>query len=447
MDLLTGNVRQLYFRYLGAAFGSSLTSSIYGIVGMAMVGQYQGPDGSAALAVVAPVWNIIYSLGLLTGIGGSVLFSTARGSGKGEGDRENEYFTAALLGSVVLAALCWAAVVFFDRQLLLLFGAEETLLPLAQSYLLPVKFTVPLFLFNQMLSAFLRNDGAPGLTTAAVLAGGVFNVFGDFLFVFPMDMGIFGAGLATAMGAAITFCVQLTHFFSRRNTLRLVRPTRLAGKLRKIAVTGFSSFFIDVAMGILTVLFNRQIMRYAGTDALAVYGVIVNISTFVQCCAYSTGQAAQPILSMNYGAGLGGRIRGVLRCALAAVAFFSLVWTALTLAVPEGFIRVFMAPTAAVLAIAPAIFRRYCLSFLLLPLNIFSTYYFQALMKPGAAFFVSVSRGLVISGILIHLLPAAFGPDALWLAMPITELLVAVPVALLMRRTDRSLPEAGAAAE
>ena len=153
MDLLTGNVRQLYFRYLGAAFGSSLTSSIYGIVDMAMVGQYQGPDGSAALAVVAPVWNIIYSLGLLTGIGGSVLFSTARGSGKGEGDRENEYFTAALLGSVVLAALCWAAVVFFDRQLLLLFGAEETLLPLAQSYLLPVKFTVPLFLFNQMLSA------------------------------------------------------------------------------------------------------------------------------------------------------------------------------------------------------------------------------------------------------------------------------------------------------
>ena len=93
MDLLTGNVRQIYFRYLGAAFGSSLTSSIYGIVDMAMVGQYQGPDGSAALAVVAPVWNIIYSLGLLTGIGGSVLFSTARGSGKGEGDRENEYFT------------------------------------------------------------------------------------------------------------------------------------------------------------------------------------------------------------------------------------------------------------------------------------------------------------------------------------------------------------------
>ena len=440
MELLTGNVKKLYFRYLSAAFGSSLISSIYGIVDMAMVGQYQGPDGSAALAVVAPVWNIIYSLGLLTGIGGSVLFSAARGSRRGE--RENEYFTAALLGSLLLAALCWTAVVFFDRELLLLFGAEEHLLPLAQRYLLPIKCTVPLFLFNQMLSAFLRNDGAPGLTTAAVLTGGIFNVFGDYFFVFPMDMGIFGAGLATAIGSFLTFCVLLSHFFSKRNTLRLVWPSRLADKLQCIAVTGFSSFFIDVAMGILTVLFNRQIMRYAGTEALAVYAVIVNISTFVQCCAYSVGQAAQPILSMNYGAGLGRRIRSVLRYALLVAGFFSLFWTALTLAVPEGFIRVFMAPTAAVLSIAPAIFRRYCLSFLLLPLNIFSTYYFQSLMRPGASFFISVSRGLVISGILIHLLPAVFGTDALWFAMPATELLVAIPVVLLMLQTTRHLPEA-----
>ena len=82
MDLLTGNVRKLYFKFLSAAFGSALISSIYGMVDMAMVGQYQGPDGAAALAVVAPVWNIIYSLGLLTGIGGSVLFSARRGGGQ-----------------------------------------------------------------------------------------------------------------------------------------------------------------------------------------------------------------------------------------------------------------------------------------------------------------------------------------------------------------------------
>ena len=105
MDLLHGRIRTLYVKYLSAAFGSALISSIYGIVDMAMVGQYQGPDGTAALAVVAPVWNIIYSLGLLMGIGGSVIFSTKRGSGERDGDSGNEYFTAAVIGSVLLAAL------------------------------------------------------------------------------------------------------------------------------------------------------------------------------------------------------------------------------------------------------------------------------------------------------------------------------------------------------
>lgn len=181
-------------------------------------GQYQGPEGTAALAIVAPVWNIIYSLGLLTGIGGSVLLSAARGAGRQkEGD---EYFTAALAGTVFFAAVSWLAIAFFDAPLLRLFGARDALLPLAQQYLLPVKFVVPLFLFNQMLAAFLRNDGEPGLATAAVLAGGVFNVFGDYFFVFTCDMGVFGAGLATAIGSGITFTVMLSHFFSRRCTLR-----------------------------------------------------------------------------------------------------------------------------------------------------------------------------------------------------------------------------------
>ena len=345
------------------------------------------------MAVVAPVWNIIYSLGLLMGIGGSVLFSTLRGESSGNERRSNELFSAAVLGTALLAGLTWLAVIFFDRQLLLLFGAEETLLPLAQRYVLPIKFIVPSFLFTQLLSAFLRNDGNPGLATKAVLFGGFFNIFGDIFFVFVLDMGIMGAGIATAMGSVFSLLIMASHFFSKKCTLRFVWPKGLAGKLKKICVTGFSTFFIDVAMGILTVLFNRQILKYLGTDALSVYGIIINVSTFVQCRAYSIGQAAQPILSNNFGAGKGDRIRELQRYTLATAAAFALVWTAVCMTVPNGFVRVFMAPTDAILAIAPGIIRRYALSFLLLPLNIYSTYYFQALMKPGISLAVSVARG------------------------------------------------------
>ena len=437
MDLLRGSIRSIYFKYLAAAFGSALISSIYSLVDMAMVGQYQGPSGTAALAVVAPIWNIIYSLGLLTGIGGSVLLSTARGGG--EEKRGNEYFSVSLAATLVLAAASWLAVGVLEVPMLRLFGADEALLPLAQAYLRPIRFVIPLFPLNQMLAAFLRNDGAPGLATAGVLAGGIFNVFGDYVFVFPMDMGIFGAGLATAMGAVITFVVMLTHFFSRKNTLRLVRPTGLLHKLNKVLVTGFSTFLVDVAMGVLTMLFNRQIMAYLGADALSIYGIIVNISTIVQCCAYSVGQAAQPILSVNFGAGRGDRIRQALRYYLLPAGAFALVWTALMLAVPNVFIRIFMAPTDAILAMAPFIMRSYGLSFLLLPFNIFSTYYFQALMKPGASFLISISRGIVVSAALICLLPL-IAANAIWFAMPITEAVVAVAAAVLTMRYTRALP-------
>ena len=124
-----------------------------------------------------------------------------------------------------------------------------------------------------MLAAFLRNDNDPALATAAVLSGGVFNVFGDWFFVFPCNMGLYGASLATALDSVVSFCVMLTHFFKRTNTLRLVRTTSFFRKLSKISVIGFSSFFIDVAMGILTILFNRQIMKYLGSDALAIYKI------------------------------------------------------------------------------------------------------------------------------------------------------------------------------
>ena len=441
MNFLTSKIRPMYFKYLAAAFGSALISSIYGVVDMAMVGQYQGADGTAALAVVSPVWNIIYSLGLLMGIGGSVVFSNLRGKSEENHKKSNEYFTAALIGVAALAVITWVIVIFFDRQLLLLFGAEETLLPLARRYIFPVKFVVPSFLFTQLMAAFLRNDGNPALATRAVLFGGFFNVFGDYFFVFAMDMGITGAGLATAMGSVFSLLIMLTHFRSKKNTLKLKKPENLFFMLKTISITGFSTFFIDVAMGILTMLFNRQILKYLGTEALSVYGIIINISTFVQCCAYSIGQASQPIISTNLGAGKGERISQILKYALGTAAVFGLIWTALAEFAPTLFVNIFMTPTENILAIAPNIIRSYGISFILLPLNIFSTYYFQALMKPATSFVVSVSRGALISGIFIYLLPAIAGADAIWFSMPLTELIVTIYVIAMIIKYTKQLPK------
>lgn len=385
-------------------------------------------------------WNIIYSLGLLMGIGSSVIFSTLKGKSEKEYQNGNEYFSVAVIGAAFLSVIAWTVIVLFDREFLLFFGTEENLLHLAENYMVPIKFVVPCFLFVQMLAAFLRNEKNPTLATIGVLSGGIFNVFGDYVFVFIFEMGIFGAGLATAIGSVISCVVMLTHFFSKRNSLHFVKPAKKFSKWKEILVTGFPTFFIDVAMGILTILFNRQIMKYLGTNALSVYGIIVNVSTFVQCCAYGVGQASQPIVSVNYGAKLGMRIKETLKYALYSVAFFSLFWTVLSLLVPNMFIRIFMTPTQEILRIAPAIISCYGLSFLFLPFNIFSTYYFQAILKSKVSFIISVTRGLILSGILIFILPL-INVDYLWLTMPLTELFVAMFAVITMVRYTKHLPE------
>jgi len=431
-NLLQGDIRKTYFKYLIAAFGSAMISCIYGMVDAAVVGHDIGPLGSATLAVILPIWTIIYSLGLLIGIGGSVAYSYCKGQDKIH--KANAYFTLSLALTSLVGILCWLGIVIFDDELLYLFGADDTILPLAKEYLLTIKFVIPAFPFTQMLAAFLRNDNAPGLAAKAVLIGGVFNIFGDLFFVFGLNMGIFGAGLATAMGACISVIVMLVHFFTKKNTIHLTKVYGPVHKSKILTTNGFSSFVSDVAMGIVAMLFNRQIMRFFGSEALAVYGVVVQITVLVQCSTYGVGQAAQPIITTNFGAEKYMRVRETNKHGIMTAGVFGLAWIVASMLFPNAFVHLYMRPTENVLAMAPAIIRIYGLSFLLLPINIYSTYYFQSVMKPITALIVSLARGVVLCSALVYVLPALLGSSAIWWVMPITELLVAIYALLSMKR-------------
>lgn len=435
MDLLNGNVKKVYFKYLTASFGSALIVAIYSIVDCAMVGQYEGANGVAALATVAPIWNIIYSLGMLFGIGGAVLMSTARGNGDKE--KGDSIYSISFIGAAVIAVIIWIVIWIFGDNLLRFFGADDTLLVYANKYLKWIKVTVPLFVFGQFFAAFIRNDHAPLTATIAVLSGGIFNVVGDYFFVFVLDMGITGAGLATALGQVLSFTILCSHFFTKKCTLRFGRPRNFILYMKDIISTGFATFFIDIAMGILSVMFNNQIMRYSGSAALAVYGVIINVSTLVQSCAYGIGQAAQPIISVNYGAKKQDRIKEASRYSMYSIIVVSAVWTVISMAIPTALIKIFMTPTAEVLRIGPAIIRCYSLSFILLPFNIYSTYYFQAVLKTKESFLVSILRGMILSGICIFAFPVLMGANSLWFAMPVTELITTIYIIILIKKTNK----------
>lgn len=441
MNILKDNLKKLYPKYLFAALGSGIISSIYTLVDTIMIGQYEGPSGSAALAVVLPMYTIIFSIGLLFGVGGAVLMSVARG--KGDAREGNRYFTVSLIALGGVIAVIWALLFLFDEPLLRIFGGEGDVLELSRNYFFWIKLGLPVFTFGPFLACFVRNDGNPVLATAATLTGGVWNIIGDYLLIFVFDLGMTGAAIATITGQILSMLVLLSHFLTKRRKLALVRPTGYFRGMGQVMYAGLASFAVDLSAGVLVIFFNNRIMFYLGQDALAVYGVAVNIFMLVQCLAYGVGQASQPIISENFGADQFDRVKQTVRMSILVSFLLSGLGLLFAESIPVLLVRAFMDSTPEVEAIAPEIIRIYCLGFVFMPFNVFSLYFFQSVMRASSAWIVAIVRGIGLSSLFVFLLPVLFGGKAIWWAMPLTELLVFLIDFFLIRyylKSSKALP-------
>lgn len=435
MNLLTGSIGKIFRKYMISACGSALIVSIYSMVDIMCVGQYEGPGGAAALACITPMWSIFISIGMLFGIGGAVRMSFCRGEGrKDDGDR---YFTVSLIVGLILSALITVGAITFHEPLLRLFGADDSLIQCAMEYSKWIFPVLSCFLMAQVLMAFIRNDGAPMLCTAAILTGGVLNMVLDVLFVFGFDMGAGGAGLATAIGQTVGILILLTYFFRKKCTLRLVRPVRFLRTALEAVQAGFAPFLVDMSYGIAVAMFNNQVMRYGSAVELAVYGAVSSIAIMFQSLFYGVGQALQPIVSVNFGARQTERVRQVLRLALRAAAVMSVVFFALSELLPGPFLRLYMDVSDSVMAVGPGIVRTYAVSFLLMGVNVVVSYYLQSILQNRASMVISISRGFLFCAVFLYALPALFGLNAIWWTMPLTELCTFF-LAICLIRTKRA---------
>jgi Na+-driven multidrug efflux pump len=297
-----------------------------------------------------------------------------------------------------------------------------------------VIIAIPFFIVGVLLSAFIRNDNAPFLVMLSVIFGGMLNIFGDVFFVFTCNMGIEGAGLATMLGQAAAFIVLCTHFFNKKCKLRIVRPKRITNKLIQIISMGFSPFIVDLSFGFVVFCFNNQIMRYSDSTYLAIFGAIVSATVLIQSLFYGVGQAIQPIVSANFGVKNLYHVRIVLRYSIITVFIMGVIFFTLLFCFPDTLLRMFMHTTGEILRIGPKIVRIYSFAYLLMGMNIIGSYYLQALKQSKKAFIISLLRGFVIYLILVFLLPAIAGFNAIWLTIPLTEFLALFFVVKLLKK-------------
>ena len=436
MDLLKTDITKLYRGYLVPSLSAAIVTSVYSFVDMIAIGRGVGPDGAAALSIATPIFGVVSFFGLLCGVGSSIYLGKARGEGRIE--KSNAYFSTSLLLTILFTVLVWAGFNLFSTQIYILFGAKETLMPFIKSYTDLIVWTMPLFILSSYLSCVVRSDGAPNKVMAAVIIGGIFNIFGDWFFVFPMDWGMFGAALATVLRTVMQFVILCSHFFSKSCCLKLVKPFRPSRAIHNVLLAGFSAGVIDIAFIVLTVILNKQILRYGGEAALAVFGVVITCSSMFQHLFSGVGQAIQPIVSMNFGAGQFDRIRKIDKLSAITALLMGVAFSLIGLLFPTQITAFFLDATPKILEIAPGIIRVYFLSYLPMGINIQATYYLQAVMRTTASNTLALLRGLLFSGTLVYLLPLRWGADGIWWAMAITEFAVVIFSIFCLRAVDRS---------
>lgn len=432
MDFITANVKTIYRKYLIASIGSALALSVYSFVDTIAIGQSEGELGTAAMAVISPLYSFLTFFGILCGIGGSVLFSAARGEGREE--KAQACYTLSLTAAGTAIVLLWTGLFLFHDPVFRFFGADEMILPKVMEYAKWVIRFLPFFILPTFLGAFLRNDGAPHLAMTAVIVGGCVNMLGDWLLVFPLGLGMEGAAIATVIGSVVQTAVMCGHFFRKQCGLRLVRPHHFGKGIRKLGTAGIGSGILDLGSVFIAVLMNNQIMRYGGPTELAVYGVIAAVSPLFQAVFGGVGQAIQPLVSANCGAKEWDRVRAFWRLGLITSLALGVVFTCLGELFPVPIVRMFMDAAPETLSIVPGIFRSYFLLFLPLGVTVLSTYFLESILHGKMSMLTALLRSVLVSGPVILALPLLLDLTGLWLALPVSECVVAAAVLVYIKK-------------
>lgn len=409
------------------------TGNVMGMIGLScyiladtfFISKGLGASGLAALNLAIPVYSFVHGSGLMIGMGGATKYSIYRGL-KAERNAAGA-FTCSLVWAVVIAVMFMLIGLLGAEKLTYILGANEEVFEMTEVYLKVILLFAPGFILNDLFLCFVRNDGNPGLAMAAMLTGSFSNIILDYIFIFPLQMGMFGAVLATGMAAIISLGILMMHVLKKKNGFHLIKGRKSFTMSVSVFSLGFSSLIGEVASGIVMIAFNIIILGIQGNVGVAAYGVIANLALVVTSVCTGVAQGMQPLTSKAYGSGEKHVMIQVLRYALLTVIMVSLVIYAVLIGFADPIVSVFNSEKNALLQ--ESALRGLKLYFLSIPFmgcNIVLSMFFASMEKAFPAQAISLLRGVVLLLPMALLLSAAAGMTGVWLTVLITEGLVLI---------------------
>jgi len=412
-------------RFTLPSIAMMIFTSIYGVVDGFFVSNFVGKTPFAAVNLIMPFLMIVATVGFMFGTGGSAI--VAKTFGEGNARLANRHFSLFVYISFILGFIFATLSIIFIHPISTLLGAEGEILDNCVIYAIIILAALPFYILQLLFQSFFVTAEKPQLGLLVTIISGVTNMILDALLVAVFPLGIKGAALATAISQVVGGIIPVFYFYSKNNSILRLGKTNFNGKaILKACANGSSEFMSNISMSLCGMLYNIQLLKYAGENGVAAYGVMMYVS-MIFCGAfigYSIGTA--PVISYHHGAENHAELKSILRKSITLLSIFSvsMVIFAEILATPLSMI--FVGYNDSLMNFTNSGFKIFALSFLFMGFAIFSSGFFTALNDGITSAVISFLRTLVFQVAAVLVLPLIFEINGVWLSIIVAELMAVI---------------------
>lgn len=411
-------------KFTAPSIAMMIFASVYGIVDGLFVSNFAGKTAFSAVNLVMPFIMILSSVGFMMGTGGSAIVAKTRG--EGDEARANRYFSLIVYAAFVMGLVIAVLGIVFTPQVCVLLGAspEGELFDYCVLYGRMIFVSLPFFVLQYVFQSFFVTAGKPQLGFYVILAAGLTNIVLDALFVGVFGWGIVGAALATNVSELMGGLIPLVYFFRKNGSLLRLGKTRVEMRIvGKACANGSSELMSNIAMSLVSVLYNWQLLTTVGPDGVAAYGVIMYIALIFSAVFMGYSMGSAPLMSYQYGARNHGEMRSLLKKSLIFVGVFGVVMCVTAQLCAGHIARIFVGYDENLCAFTENASRIYALAFVVMGFSTYGSAFFTSLNNGVVSALISFLRLLVFETSSVIVLPMIFGIGAIWYSACVADVL------------------------
>lgn len=409
------------YQYIAPNILAMVGMSCYILADTFFIATSQGTNGITALNLALPIYGLIFAIGSMIGTGSAIRYTLAKATDQQEAKK---YFSNALIWDAIVSVIFIVAGLFFPGQVMRVMGADAVIEAIGIPYIRIVLCFTPFFMMNYAFTAFVRNDNAPHIAMAATLLSSLFNIVFDYVFMFPLGMGMTGAALATAVSPIVSILICMVHYLSPKSSVSFHFMVPSVKMLISSCSLGVVAFVGEIASAVTTMVFNFVLLGLDGNTAVAAYGVIANTALVGTAIFNGVSQGLQPLASEAHARGEEHEKHQILVKSIVTGIVLAIVLIAGVWFFAANITSAFNSEQSAQLAAyaIPGI-RIYFIGFFAAGINIICAGFLSATDHAKESSILAISRGIVAIIAFALILPKFLGITGVWLAFPAAEVL------------------------